>query len=334
MLPQVLLDRGLVPADVHRIHMGSPRGSALRVAAGQHARPVWAPPGHHATPGRPSRGRARLPGSSPEASRTPPRGLLETRVSVPTSECLHPTGPLPGSPRKRTAVWVVAVWCTHGALYTLPFRGRRQAFVSTMLLMWWDAARAGWLYWMGVLRLALVLVGWSAMFVSLGMKLTARGAVRLAVLPFAVSERVAKHYARPGVPWIAVLMFRFWCFVEAPVFTWVLFPTVSTVVAKFLGPAHARAYTAPVLYVFLLVLVRGSFASLRALADAVKTHERKWLAQIVVVGLSVMVFEVLVLYRELVHVLASWIAARTGGRYELGAWLTVAIPLAGWISVR
>jgi len=231
-------------------------------------------------------------------------------------------------------LWVVAVWCTHGALYTLPFRGRRQAFVSTMLLMWWDAARAGWLYWMGVLRLALVLVGWSAMFVSLGMKLTARGAVRLAVLPFAVSERVAKHYARPGVPWIAVLMFRFWCFVEATVFTWVLFPTVSTVVAKFIGPAHARAYTAPVLYVFLLVLVRGSFASLRALADAVKTHERKWLAQIVVVGLSVMVFEVLVLYRELVQVLASWIAARTGGGFPLGAWLTVAVPLAGWITVR
>src|SRR5205807_1077075 len=224
--------------------------------------------------------------------------------------------------------------CTQGALYTLPFRGRRQAFVSTMLLMWWDAVRAAWLYWMGVLRLAVVLVGWSAMFVSLGMKLMARGAVRLAGLPVTASKRVAKQHSRPGVPWIAVVMFRFWCFVEATVFTWVLFPTVSTVVAKFLGPAHARAYTAPALYVFLLVLVRGSFASLRALADAVKTHERKWLAQIVVVGLSVMVFEVLVLYRELVQILASWIAVRTGGGLPLGAWLTVAIPLAGWITVR
>src|SRR5438309_954698 len=127
------------------------------------------------------------------------------------------------------ALWVVAVWCTQGALYTLPFRGRRQAFVSTMLLMWWDAVRAAWLYWMGVLRLAVVLVGWSAMFVSLGMKLMARGAVRLAGLPVTASKRLAKHHSRPGVPWIA---------------------------------------------------------------------------------------------------------ARTGGRYELGAWLTVAIPLAGWISVR
>ena len=232
------------------------------------------------------------------------------------------------------ALWIVAVWCTQGSLYTLPFRGRRQAFASTMLLMWWDAARAAWLYWTGVLRLAVVLVGWSAMFVSLGTKLMARGAVRLAVLPVTASKRLAKHYSRPGVPWIAVLMFRFWCFVEATVFTWVLFPTVSAEVAKFVGPAHARAYTTPILYVFLLLLVRASFASLRALADAVKTHERAWLAQIVLVGLSVTVFEVLVLYRELVQVLASWIAARTGGRFEAGAWLTVAIPLAGWISVR
>jgi hypothetical protein len=232
------------------------------------------------------------------------------------------------------ALWVVAVWCTQGSLYTLPFRGRRQAFVSTMLLMWWDAARAAWLYWAGVLRLALVLVGWSAMFVSLGMKLVARGAGRLAALPVTASRRVVKHYARPGAPWIAVLMFRFWCFVEATVFTWVLFPTVSTVVAKFVGPAHARAYTAPVLYVFLLLVVRASFASLRALADVVKTHEREWLAQIIAVGLSVSVFEVLVLYRALVQVLASWIAVRTAGRLELAAWLMMAIPLAGWITVR
>src|SRR5205807_9808935 len=90
------------------------------------------------------------------------------------------------------ALWVVAVWCTQGALYTLPFRGRRQAFVSTMLLMWWDAARAVWLYWMGVLRLTVVLVGLSAMFVSLGMMLVARGAVRRAVLLFTAGRVLVK----------------------------------------------------------------------------------------------------------------------------------------------
>src|SRR5207302_551493 len=42
---------------------------------------------------------------------------------------------------------IAAVWCTQLSIYTLPFRSRRIAFVSAMLMTWWEGARAVWLYW-------------------------------------------------------------------------------------------------------------------------------------------------------------------------------------------
>src|SRR6267143_5804215 len=46
---------------------------------------------------------------------------------------------------------LAAAWCTGLAVYTLPFRSRRVEFVSTVLLTWWDAARAAWMYWVGII---------------------------------------------------------------------------------------------------------------------------------------------------------------------------------------
>ena len=51
---------------------------------------------------------------------------------------------------------VAAVWITMLSIYTLPFRASRIRYVSMMLLAWWDAARAVWLYWVGVGRVAAV----------------------------------------------------------------------------------------------------------------------------------------------------------------------------------
>ena len=44
---------------------------------------------------------------------------------------------------------VAAVWCTQLSIYTLPFRSGRAQFIPTMMLTWWDAVRAVWLYWVG-----------------------------------------------------------------------------------------------------------------------------------------------------------------------------------------
>src|SRR5262249_38370767 len=84
--------------------------------------------------------------------------------------------------------------------------------------------------------------------------------------------------------------------------------------------------------VFLLMLVMGSFACLQTLREALRLRELKFLAQIVVVELLVMFFEVMFLYREFIDAISPWIARDAGIR--LGFWATMAMASAGWLGVR
>jgi len=52
------------------------------------------------------------------------------------------------------------MWCTVFSIYTLPFRSGRGAFITSMLMAWWDAGRCIWLFWTGMLRVGVALVGW------------------------------------------------------------------------------------------------------------------------------------------------------------------------------
>jgi hypothetical protein len=231
-------------------------------------------------------------------------------------------------------LWVVLIWCTQCSLYTLPFRSRRQAFVSTMLVMWWDAARAVALYWVGLLRLAVVLAGWSLLLLGLGTRLMVRGAVQVARMPFKTSRRMTQSYREPGVPWVAVFMFRLWCSLEASLFTSALFPAASRVLATLMGGPPHPLVVAPVLYLFLLLLIMASFAGLQGLADAIKTRQLKWVAPIVVVELFVMVFEARFLGQMLAVALAPWLTGGTSGTLRLGTAFFFAVAVSGWIGVR
>src|ERR671934_2216651 len=61
---------------------------------------------------------------------------------------------------------VSALWCTQLSIYTLPFRSGRVYFASAMLLAWWDAARATWMYWIGLIRCVGVACGWIIVFLG------------------------------------------------------------------------------------------------------------------------------------------------------------------------
>ena len=50
------------------------------------------------------------------------------------------------------------LWCTVASIYTLPFRSGRGAFITSMLMAWWDAGRCIWLFWTGMLRVGIALV--------------------------------------------------------------------------------------------------------------------------------------------------------------------------------
>jgi hypothetical protein len=223
---------------------------------------------------------------------------------------------------------VAAIWITVLALYTLPFRSRRVRFVSLILLAWWDAARAVWLYWAGVIRVVALAVGWAFSLVALAVRLLIESVHRLATTPLTVTARVAHRYIEPGVPWLAFLALVGWCVLEAAVFTYTMLPAVSTTLSNLAGGAEASRFTLGVLYAFLLLLVMGSFACLKALVDAVRSRELTFLIQMVVVEVLVLCFEVTFLYRQLVGALTPWAGAQPG------PWATLALAALGWLGTR
>jgi hypothetical protein len=227
---------------------------------------------------------------------------------------------------------VAAVWCTQLSLYTLPFRSGRVRFISMMLLTWWDAARAVWLYWVGLVRFLGVAVGWAFTLTTLCAKLVLEVLRQVALMPFTVTGRMTQSYFQPGVPWIAFIMLVFWCILEAAIFSYTLFPTVSEMLTDLVGGEETARFTAPVLYFFLVLLIMGSFACVQALLDAIKKRELKFIAQIVLVEVFVMFFEVMFLYRELIDALTPWIAQQTGAR--MGIAFTISLATFGWIGIR
>jgi hypothetical protein len=223
---------------------------------------------------------------------------------------------------------VAAVWITLLSLYTLPFRARRVRFVTLMLLAWWDAARAVTLYWVGVVRVAAVGVGWVASLAALVVRLAVEAIHRLATTPISLTSQMVHRYVAPGTPWVALLTLVAWCVLEAAVFTYTMLLPVTTTLSNLAGGVEASRFTGGVLYAFLLLLVMGSFACLQTLTDAVRKREWTFAAQMVVVQLLVMFFEVTFLYRQLVGALT------TGTGAQLGPGATVLVGSVGWLGTR
>lgn len=227
---------------------------------------------------------------------------------------------------------IAAVWCTQLSLYTLLFRSGRAQFIPTMMLTWWDAVRAVWLYWVGMFRFVGVALGWAVAFTTFVAKLLLEVIRQVALMPFTMTGRMTQSYFTPGVPWVAFVMLVFWCVLEAAIFSYTLMPTVTELLADLVGGESTARYTGPILYFFLLLLIMGSFACVQTLMDAVKKREWKFIVQMVAVEIFVMFFEVMFLYRELIDALTPWIAQQTGVKMGLG--VTLALSAFGWIGIR
>ena len=221
---------------------------------------------------------------------------------------------------------VAALWCTQLSIYTLPFRNGRVYFASAMLLAWWDAARATWLYWIGLVRCVGVACGWVLVFAGFLFRLCIDAVRHLAMMPFMMSGRMAQRYFQPGVPWVAFVALVLWCVLEAGVFTHVLFPMVGDVLSRLAETPEPSRVIGPVLFVFLVLLVMGSFACVHALADAVRTRQVKFIAQMLAIELFVAFFEVMFLYREIVTTFIPSIADQRAG--------TMVVATCGWLGVR
>jgi hypothetical protein len=222
----------------------------------------------------------------------------------------------------------IAIWCTQLSIYTVPFRTGRSRFVSAVLLAWWDAAFAVWLYWVGLGRAAMVTAGWLLALSNLAVHLCAALVRHVGAAPFAMT----RGYVTPGFHWVAFAVLMLWCVLEASVFTYTLLPTIVDVLADIVGADDVSRMAAPVLYLLLLMLVAGSFACVHALMEAVRQGHLRFLAQIVLVQVCVLVVEVLFFYRPLIDTMTPWVAQGTGLR--LGVAPTLLLATMAWIGVR
>jgi len=207
----------------------------------------------------------------------------------------------------------------------MPFRSGRTRFVSLVLLAWWDAALAVWLYWVGMVRVVGVVLGWALGIARLAIRMIMGFIREIVGTPFTMSSRLMRGYFKPGVPWLGFVMLLLWCALEAAVFTYSLEPRITTLVNDLSGSDDSR-FTVPILYLMVLALVLGSFACVQALINAVRTKEPRFIAQIIGIELFTVFFEVMFLYRGVIEVTMPWIAKDNG--------ITVAAAVGGWLGVR
>ena len=224
------------------------------------------------------------------------------------------------------ALGLAAIWCTQLSIYTMPFRSGRLQFVSALLLTWWDAARAVWLYWMGLVRLVTVVFGWLVVLVGFVVRTVIHAVRHLISMPFLMNGRLSERYFQPGVPWIAFVGLLLWSFLEAAVLAHVLFPPISEILTDLAETQAATPFVGPALFGLLFILILGSFACVQRLADALRTRELKFVGQMVGVELAVAFFEIMFLYREMVVTFTPWFAERPA--------MIIATAAGGWIGVR
>src|SRR5216683_2206366 len=221
------------------------------------------------------------------------------------------------------------LWGTMVSLYTIPFRlGRSVTLLQSIALAWWDALRMVWLYWAGLARFLIVLVGWVWGLLKLSVQLvwgTLKGAV---TSPLAMLDATSR---RPGVPWPAFFMLVFWSMIEATIFTFTLNPTASELLGELTGyEVNGFAFVA-LLWLFLWVLVAGSFACIQVLNEAFKSKKYGQIVSMVAIEIAVAMFEVLFLYRELVDAMTPWLAQQG---VQLTAIETIGLAFFAWVGVR
>jgi hypothetical protein len=242
------------------------------------------------------------------------------------------------------AVWVVlllpalliaaGMWSTVLSLYTLPFRSGRGTFITALLMAWWDAGRTIWLFWTGMLRVGIALVGWIIGSARFGLLMAKNMIVALFRSPFTLLDATSRRYFQPGVPWIAFLILLVWCAIESTIFTFTLQPTLNEVFGGLTGFEPNPRVMAPMLWLFLFMLVAGSFACVQVVTDAIKQKKIGTIVQMLVVESAVMFFEVIFLYRELIDAITPWIAQQSGGEVQLGIGAVLAFASFGWLGVR
>lgn len=122
-----------------------------------------------------------------------------------------------------------------------------------------------------------------------------------------------------------------WSAVEGVIFAFALRPTMSDVLADLTGLRINAIVLVPLLAIFLTILVAGSFACIQLLNDAIKARHIGNIVNMILVQITVAMFQVLFLYRALIDALAPWLAQ---GGLVFGPVATLGLASIAWIAVR
>ncbi len=228
----------------------------------------------------------------------------------------------------------VGVFCTVLSLVTSIFRPNRSYFVATILITWWDGGKAILMFWAGLIKFIFLSIGWLA------------GAIRLVVLGFFQTTKdvlflpigmvmgTVKGYAKPGIPWVAVFITFFWIILESVIFSFILTPMVVDIIAGLTNQILSRAVASTGLFLFLFMVIGGSFACMHGLVDAIAEKNVISIIKMIFIEFVVMCIEVFFFYREFVDSLAPWFAQMTNDQVHMGAGLIITIATMAWFGVR
>src|SRR5947207_8654267 len=168
----------------------------------------------------------------------------------------------------------------------------------------------------------------SDLLLKLSLRLIA-GTIKGAITsPLAMLDATSR---RPGVPWPAFFMLVFWSVIEATIFTFTLKPTASELLGELTGYDVNGFAFIMLLWLFLWVLVAGSFACIQVLNEAIKSKQYGQIISMTAIEIAVAMFEVLFLYRELVDAMTPWLAQQG---VQLSAVATIGLAFFAWVGVR
>lgn len=227
------------------------------------------------------------------------------------------------------AAFIAGIWGTMVSVYTIPFRlARSVSLLQSILMAWWDVLRMVWFYWAGLAKFVFELVGllWGLLKTAVQLVWgTLKGAI---TSPLAMLDATSR---RPGVPWAAFMLLLIWSAVEATIFTFTLRPTMSELLADLTGYEVNAFALVTLLWIFLAIIVAGSFACIQVLNDAILAKQTGNIIFMILVEVAVAMFEVLFLYREMVDAMTPWLAQQG---VTLGVIGTLSLAFFAWVGVR
>jgi hypothetical protein len=230
---------------------------------------------------------------------------------------------------------VAGSWSTAASLYTIPFRSGRGRFLTLLLMTWWDAGRSILFFYTGLVRVVIAFLGWIVGAVRFGLRMLKSLIIGLVRAPITLIQNSSRSYFQAGgMPWVAFLVLMIWSAVEATIFTFTLTPTLKEVFDSLTGTEVDPRLMRPLLWVFLFMLVAGSFACVHVMTEAIKERKIGNIVSMFIVETAVMFFEVMFLYRELIDAITPWIAQQSGGSVQLGIGATIGLASFGWMGVR